>query len=123
MSAATEDPRVISAREYLLHLGRGPEPAGLPRGALNVEAAELRDLLRGVLDYVTASVALTDEQLAVLGHALGDAIAWATNDDVCHVCEQSPSGVCPAHQVELDQRDAYIGLGRELGLVDTGGAR
>jgi hypothetical protein len=116
MSPASEDPRVISAREYLRHLGPGPQPAELPRGALNREAAELRELLRGVLDYVTAAVSLTDEQLATLGHALGDAIAWATADDLCHVCEQSPSGICPAHQAELDQRDTYINLARELGI-------
>jgi hypothetical protein len=60
--------------------------------------------------------ALTDVQLAVLGHALGDAIAWATNDDFCHVCEAAPAGVCPDHQAELDQRDAYIKLARELGI-------
>jgi hypothetical protein len=60
--------------------------------------------------------ALSAEQLAVLGHALGDTIAWATNDDFCHVCEAAPAGVCPDHQAELDQRDAYIKLARELGI-------
>jgi hypothetical protein len=60
--------------------------------------------------------ALSDAQREVLRQALGDAIAWATNDDWCHVCEQSPAGLCPDHQAELDRRDNYIKLSRELGI-------
>jgi hypothetical protein len=112
----TADQRVISARDYLLHLCPGLQPAELPRGALNLEAAELRELLGQVLAYVTESLSLTGEQRAVLSHALGDAIAWCTDADFCGGCEQSPAGVCPDHQAELDQRDAYIRLSRELGL-------
>ena len=50
MSPATGDPRVISVRAYLLHVRTGPEPAALPRGAVDREAAELRKLPGQVLD-------------------------------------------------------------------------
>ena len=43
---------LAAARGFLVHLRAGPAPAALPRSAVDREAAELRELLGQVLDYV-----------------------------------------------------------------------
>jgi hypothetical protein len=78
-------------------------------------ADELERVLEREQEWIRAAP-LTAAQREVLSHALGDAIAWCTDADFCGGCQQSPAGVCPDHQAELDQRDSYIRLSRELGI-------
>ena len=76
----------------------------------------LEEIDRIAADGTSTATVVTSDQCGVLGQALGDAIAWRTGEDFCGGCEQSPTGVCETHQAELDQRDSYIKLARELGI-------
>jgi hypothetical protein len=60
----TADQRVIQAREYLTG-ARRRKVSELPQ-SWSRENAELRRLLGQVLDYVTESVSLSDDQLVIL---------------------------------------------------------
>jgi len=55
-------------------------------------------------------------QREVLGQALADAIAHRTPEGFCTECETRPEGLCNDHAADLDLTDAYIQLGRELGI-------
>ena len=59
---------------------------------------------------------LDDGQREVLGQALADAIACRTPDSFCTGCEDHPAGLCDDHAADLDLTDAYLALGRELGI-------
>jgi hypothetical protein len=69
-----------------------------------------------VLDYVTESVPLSDDQLVTLGQALGDAVAWHTDPEPCGSCEYVAPALCAEHAEAVRLRDAYIRLSRELGI-------
>jgi len=59
---------------------------------------------------------LDDGRREVLGQALADAIACRTPDSSCTACEDHPAGLCDDHAADLDLTDAYLALGRELGI-------
>jgi hypothetical protein len=105
----------VSLAEPTSHENR-PERLGSLQYFTEALADELERTLEREQEWIRAAGQLTGAQREVLAHALGDAIAWSTNEDFCGGCEQSPTGVCPDHQAELDQRDSYIKLARELGL-------
>jgi transcriptional regulator with XRE-family HTH domain len=57
----------------------------------------------------------------VLGQALADAIAYRDPTGICPDCDTHPAGLCEAHAGDLDKTDAYIELGRQLGIeLDRG---
>jgi hypothetical protein len=95
--------------------------AGYDRGqwsdALNV-VGHLAGAVRQLLEVIgeQPGAGLTDEQRAVLGHALGDAIAWHSDPDPCGSCEYVAPALCAEHAEAVAQRDAYIKLSRQLGL-------
>ena len=70
---------------------------------------------RKALCHVSAQ-GLDDGQREVLGQALADAIACRTPDSFCTCCEDHPAGLCDDHAADLDLTDAYLALGRELGI-------
>jgi hypothetical protein len=111
----TADQRVIQAREYLTG-ARRRKVSELPQSVVAREDAELRRLLGQVLDYVTESVSLSDDQLVTLGQALGDAVAWHTDTEPCGSCEYAAPTLCAEHAEAVRLRDAYIRLSRELGI-------
>ena len=111
------DVRVTAAREFLRHVRTGPKPAALPRQVADREAAELRKLLGQVLDYVDSRPAdLDDGRREVLGQALADAVIYRDPSGFCPDCEVHPAGLCDDHAADLDVTDAYLALGRELGI-------
>jgi hypothetical protein len=57
-----------------------------------------------------------DSQRELLGQALADAITYRTPDSFCTGCEDHPAGLCDDHAADLDLTDAYLQLGRELGI-------
>jgi hypothetical protein len=114
MTAA--DLRVSAAREFLRHVRSGPKPAAVPRPALEREAAELRKLLGQVLDYVDSHPAVDEGQREVLDKALADAVAYRDPGGHCLDCAGRPAGLCDEHAADLDLTDAYLALGKELGI-------
>jgi len=114
MTAA--DLRVAAAREFLRHVRTGPKPAALPRPALDRQAAELCKLLGQVLDYADSYPAADEGQREVLAQALADAVAYRDPDGYCLDCAGRPAGLCDEHAADLDLTDAYLGLGKELGI-------
>jgi hypothetical protein len=114
MTAA--DLRVAAAREFLRHVRTGPKPAALPRQALDRETAELCKLLGQVLDYVDSHPAADEGQREVLARALADAVAYRDPDGHCLDCAGHPAGLCDEHAADLDLTDAYLALGKELGI-------
>ena len=62
---------------------------------------------------------LDDGQREVLAAALGDAIDYRdlrVNGGQCADCEAHPAGLCDDHAADVSLADAYIVLGRELGI-------
>jgi hypothetical protein len=59
---------------------------------------------------------LSAEHRETLGQALGDAIQFRDASGFCPHCEAHPAGLCDDHAADLDLTDAYIALGRELGI-------
>lgn len=119
MSAAAEDPRVISAREYLLHLQAGLLPAELPRGALNLEAARLRELLAAVLAAVTEmEFTLTDaedmEDWLAITHVDDGGAVWLVPADALVFAQALADAIARAAGEE--RAGAYIALAHELGI-------
>jgi hypothetical protein len=57
---------------------------------------------------------------AVLGQALDDVQAYRREraEAYCYECAQHPAGACETHVDDLDQADAYAGLGRQLRQED-----
>jgi hypothetical protein len=62
------------------------------------------------------ALALSEAQRAVLGQALADAIEQRTPSGICADCEAASAGLCEDHADDLDLTDAYLALGRELGI-------
>ena len=56
------------------------------------------------------------DQREVLGQALADALDWRQPSGQCTGCDDDPGGLCSEHAADLDLCDAYIALGRELGI-------
>ena len=111
-SNQTADPRIEHARQVLAGYDRGRWTAEV--NLIGHLAGAVRQLLEVIGEQRGAD--LTDVQREVLAHAIADAVAWCTDEDFCGGCEQSPTGVCATHQDELDQRDAYVKLARQLGI-------
>ena len=59
---------------------------------------------------------ISAEQCITLGQALADAIEHRTPEGFCAECETRPEGLCNDHAADLDLTDAYLTLGRELGI-------
>jgi hypothetical protein len=114
MTAA--DLRVAAAHEFLRHVRNGLKPAALLRPALDRQAAELRKLLGQVLDYVDSHPAAEEGQREVLAQALADAVTYRDPDGHCLDCVEHPAGMCDEHAADLDLTDAYLALGKELGI-------
>ena len=58
-------------------------------------------------------------QLEILASALGDAIDYRdlrVNGGQCADCEAHPAALCDDHAADVNRADAYIVLGRELGI-------
>jgi hypothetical protein len=55
-------------------------------------------------------------QREVLGQALAHAIERRTPEGFCADCEVRPEGLCNECAADLDLTDAYLALGRELGI-------
>jgi hypothetical protein len=65
------------------------------------------------------AAALTDAQRELLGHALGDAIG-AHEELHCAPCDALPGDeLCPECKAGFAIVDAYLALGRDLGLPDA----
>jgi len=78
-------------------------------------ASELASLLERLADERPA---LAPQQREVLGQILDDAIAYRESmlGGTCTGCEIHPAGLCQDHAADLDRTDAYIALGRQLGI-------
>jgi hypothetical protein len=59
---------------------------------------------------------MDDGQREVLGQALADATEHRTPEGFCAECEARPEGLCNDCAADLDLTDAYLALGRELGI-------
>jgi hypothetical protein len=107
------DYRVTVARQALAEM---PEIAGIEepyfwlgrlKTALQLLADGWPDGTQGGLDH---------GQREVLGQALADAIAHRDPAGLCPECDGRPEGLCNDHAADLDLTDAYLALGRELGI-------
>jgi hypothetical protein len=107
---ALEDVHLTTARKTL---------AELPDASANDEpyfwigrlSAALADLVA-----VAAPGGMDAGQREVLGQALADAIAHRTPSGDCEECDTRPEGLCNEHAADLDLTDAYLALGRQLGI-------
>lgn len=80
-------------------------------------AYRLASMLGAVLDG--HALALTPEQLATLGQALGDAITYreaAASDFACADCDVHAARLCADHAADHDKTDAYLQMARTLGI-------
>ena len=75
----------------------------------------LETALRSLAD-VASPGGMDTGQREVLGQALADAIKHRTPEGFCAECEVRPEGLCNDHAADLDLTDAYLALGRELGI-------
>ena len=69
------------------------------------EAAELRRQLGQVVDVIGQGTVLSPHQHEVLGQPLADAVTY-----------RDPAWFCQDHADDLDKTDAYLALGRSLGI-------
>jgi len=74
----------------------------------------LRVALQALAD-VASPGGMDTGQREVLGQALADAIKYRT-PGICEECDVRPEGLCDDHAADLDLTDAYLALGRELGI-------
>ena len=78
------------------------------------EARRLARELRTVLD---AGAAVLDAlQLATLGLARADAIAYRQPGGECTRCDEHPAGLCADHAADLDRAEDYAELAAGLGI-------
>ena len=59
---------------------------------------------------------LTASWEAILGQALADAVTYRDLSGACQDCEAHPAGLCEDHAEDLDRTDAYLALGKALGI-------
>lgn len=59
---------------------------------------------------------LTAGQRKVLAGALADAVTHREPSGSCADCAVHPAALCEPHAEDLDARDSYLGLARELGI-------
>jgi hypothetical protein len=129
----TADQRVTAARELLDAVMPYPV-AGRPVSVLRREDAELRRMLRQLLDLLadyedaaedeTASHAtlwggahiVAADMQAALGQALADAVSYRDPSGACPDCEASPSGLCLDHEAGAGKAGSYRALARDLGV-------
>jgi hypothetical protein len=108
-----EDVRVVAARKALAELPDAEDNerpyfwVGRMKKSLTALLAAWPPGARGGLD---------NGQREVLGQALADAIERRTPEGFCAKCEARPEGLCNDCSADLDLTDAYLALGRELGI-------
>jgi hypothetical protein len=78
--------------------------------------ARLAIALGTLLDQAGAVAAISGEQREIHGQALADALEYRTPSADCEDCDAHPAGLCNDHVADLDLTDAYVALGRELGI-------
>jgi hypothetical protein len=110
---ALDDIRVVAARRALAEL---PEADDNERPYFWIE--RLRTALAAVAGGWPSGVTggLDHGQREVIGQALADAIEYRTPPADCEDCDAHPAGLCNDHAADLDLTDAYLALGRELGI-------
>ncbi len=70
----------------------------------------------GQLDPAAGPGCLDDGQREVMAAMLADALARREPSGQCTGCDDHPAGLCDEHAADLDLTDAYVALGRELGI-------
>lgn len=107
-----DDIRLTAARQVLAEL---PEAEDNERPYFWI--GRLRTALEQLLDVAAPTPAGLDAgQREVLGQALADAIEYRTPYGDCNDCDTRPESLCNDHAADLDLTDAYLALGRELGI-------
>ena len=108
-SPPLEDIHLTAARKLLAEL-----PAADDTDTPWYWIGRLRVALQSLAD-VASPGGMDTGQREVLGQALADAIAHRT-PGICEECDVRPDGLCDDHAADLDLTDAYLALGRELGI-------
>ena len=108
-----EDVRLVAARKTLAEL---PDAEDIDRPWFWI--GRLRVHLETLTAAWPAGVpgGLDHGQREVLGQALADALEHRTPEGFCAECEVRPEGLCNDCAADLDLTDAYLALGRELGI-------
>jgi hypothetical protein len=108
-AAPLEDVHLAAARKTLAELppAEDIEQPYFWIGRLRTALAELA--------AVASPGGMDTGQREVVGQALADAIA-SRSTEPCVDCVEHPAGLCNDHAADLDLTDAYIALGRELGI-------
>ena len=75
----------------------------------------LRVALQSLAD-VAAPGGMDTGQREVLAATIVDAVRYRTPEALCEDCETRPEGLCDECAADLDLTDAYLALGRELGI-------
>ena len=105
-----EDLRVTVARKALAEL---PPAEDIDRPYFWI--GRLRTALSDLVS-VASPGGMDNGQREVVAQALADAIGHRTPEGFCEECEARPEGLCNDHAADLDLTDAYLALGRELGI-------
>ena len=108
-SPPLEDIHLTAARKVLAEL---PATEDTDRPWYWIGRLEIA--LRSLAD-VASPGGMDTGQREVLAQALADAIACRSTEP-CVDCIADPSGMCNDHAADLDLTDAYLALGRELGI-------
>jgi hypothetical protein len=66
--------------------------------------------------------ALSDDQRALLGRVLDDAVAWRAPSGECSDCQTSDAGLCLDHADDFGLVRAYRDLGADLGIEAEAGS-
>ena len=108
-SPPIENVYLTTARELLAEL---PEASANERPYFWIGRLEVA--LRS-LAGVASPGGMDTGQREVLGQALADATRYRT-PGICEECDVRAEGLCDDHAADLDLTDAYLALGRELGI-------
>jgi hypothetical protein len=81
-----------------------------------VAAQRIRDIIRRLCSQPEPDSLAGLGERAILRQALADAIAYRDPSGICPDCDVHPAGLCSDHAADLDKTDAYIALGRQLGI-------
>jgi hypothetical protein len=115
------------SRETYLMLFRACEAAGVDLGGPSSYDRQILAWLAnwepqacavvaGLITRAAVGAGLTAGRREVLGQALADAIEYRTPGADCPDCDAHPAGLCYDHAADLDRTDAYLELGRQLGI-------